>query len=404
MTDPRPDTESGLPGTMWRTWPTYGEEELSVATRVLRSGHVNYWTGDEGRSFEREYAAYVGQAHGIALMNGTVALEAALRAVGVGAGDEVVVPARTFIATASAVIACGAQPVVCDVDPVSGNASAETIERAVGPRTRAVIPVHIGGWPCDMSAITELATGRGLAVIEDCAQAHGATWAGKQVGSFGDVGAFSFCQDKIISTCGEGGMAVTDREPLWRRMWEYKDHGRGWDAVQEARARGGCTYQPVYETFGTNWRMTEVQAAVGRLQLRKLDRWVSERRANAASLDDLLGSIPGIRVTVPSRVAGHAYYRYYAYVDTDALRGGWSRDRILGEVSAAGVPCGSGVCPEIYLEAAFTSRGIAPSTRLPNARLLGETSLMFLVHPTVGAAEMCAVSDVVARVMKQAVR
>jgi dTDP-4-amino-4,6-dideoxygalactose transaminase len=386
------------------SWPTFSGDEINAAATVLRSGRVNYWTGHEGRLFEQEFSGYIGCSHGVALANGTVALEAALRALGVTEGDEVVVPARTFIATASAVVACGALPVVCDVDAISGNATAKTIEQTLTPRTKAVIPVHLAGWPCDMDAIMDLAHAHGLSVVEDCAQAHGAALAGRKVGSFGDVGAFSFCQDKIISTCGEGGMVTTDDEALWRRMWEYKDHGRGWDAVRDAAALGGHEYKPVYESFGTNFRMTEMQAAVGRVQLRKLDGWLTQRRVNAAVLDERLAHVNGIRVAVPSEVAKHAYYKYYAYIEPDALGSGWSRNRILDEVSGAGVPCQSGVCPEIQLEKAFSSIGIQPLRQLPIAKRLGETSLMLQVHPTLTEADMHRAADVIAGVMGAAVR
>ena len=384
-------------------WPAYASDEIEAVQRVLVSGQVNYWTGQEGHLFEQEFADFVGTAYGLALANGTVALESAFRALGVTAGDEVVVPARTFIATASAVVACGATPIVCDVDVASGNATADLIERAVTPRTKAIAPVHLAGWPCDMDAIMDLAQSRGLAVVEDCAQAHGAQWNGRKVGSFGDVGAFSFCTDKIISTCGEGGLVTTDDEALWRRMWEYKDHGRGWDAVRQAAALGGHEYKPVYESFGTNWRMTEMQAAVGRIQLGKLEGWVAKRRANAAILDERFAQIDGIRVVRPPATAGHAYYKYYAYVEPCVLRSGWSRNRILDEVSALGVVCLSGTCPEIQFEKAFRSIALGGGVHTPNAALLGETSLMLQVHPTLDESDMHRVADAVEYVLGVAV-
>lgn len=385
-------------------WPCHAEDELQAVERVLRSGRVNYWTGEEGRRFEAEFAAYERVRHAVALANGTVALETALMCLGVGPGDEVVVPARTFIATGSAVVACGARPVVCDVDRDSGNLTAETAESVLTPRTKAVIPVHIGGWPCEMSAIGALADSCGVHVVEDCAQAHGARWEGRAAGSFGHANAFSFCQDKIMTTCGEGGMLVTNDDDVWRRAWEYKDHGRSWDAVVAAQNSSGPEYKFLYESFGTNWRMTEVQAAVGRVQLRKLDDWVERRRDNAAVLDGRLAHIPGVRVVTPPAAARHAYYKYYAYVEGPSLRQGWNRDRIVAAVSSAGVPCYTGVCPEIYLEKAFLDAGLTPKRRLPIARELGETSLMLLVHPTLRSNDMHHAADVVESVMREAVR
>jgi dTDP-4-amino-4,6-dideoxygalactose transaminase len=397
-------SDKGPAGCSRWKWPVFDGDEIDAARRTLESGRVNYWTGDEGRSFESEFAHYVGTKHAVALANGTVALEAALLALGVGPGDDVIVPSRTFIATASAAVARGARPIVCEVDRDSGNLTALTVEAALTPRTKAIIPVHLAGWPCDMVGVLELAEERGLLVVEDCAQAHGAEWDGHPVGSFGHANAFSFCQDKIVSTCGEGGMLVTDDEAVWRRAWEYKDHGRSWDAVEAAREAGGPEYKPLYESFGTNWRMTELQAAVGRVQLRKLEDWVATRRRNAAMLDERLTAVPGIRVTMPPPEAKHAYYKYYAYVEPEALREGWTRDRIVAAVAVAGVPCFTGVCPEIYIEKAFERAGLAPASRLGTARELGETSLMLLVHPTLGEEDMQRTADVLESVMTEAVR
>jgi len=384
------------------TWPVFADDERAAAMRVLESGRVNYWTGNEGRAFEEEFAAYVGARHAVALANGTVALELALHALGIGPGDDVIVPARTFIGTATAVVARGARPVVADVDRASGNVTAEMIEDALTPATRAVIPVHVGGWPCDMDAIMALARERGLLVIEDCAQAHGARWNGRHVGSFGHAGAFSFCQDKIMSTCGEGGMLVTDDDELHRRAWEYKDHGRSIEAMERARQQGGHEFKQVVESFGTNWRMTEVQAAVGRVHLGKLDGWVEARRANAAILDRELAGIPGLRVAVPPAEAFNSYYKYYAYVETGVLAPGWTRGRVLDEVNARGVACLQGVSPEIHRERAFVDAGLTPHRPLPVAAELRDTSIMFLVDPCHDEHDIMNTAHVVREVMAQA--
>ena len=380
----------------------FAEDERAAAVAVLESGRVNYWTGTEGRAFEEEFAAYTGAARAVALANGTVALELGLHTLGIGPGDDVIVPARTFIGTATAVVARGARPVVADVDRESGNLTAGTIADALTPATRAVIPVHVGGWPCDMDAIMSLAAERDLLVIEDCAQAHGARWDGRHVGTFGHVGAFSFCQDKIMTTAGEGGMLVTSDVNVWRRAWEYKDHGRSIEAMERARELGGHEFKHVVGGFGTNWRMSEVQAAVGRVQVGKLDRWVEARRANAAELDRLLEGVPGLRLVKLEGRAAHAYYKYYAYVEPEALAGGWSRGRILDEVNARGVPCLQGVSPEIYREQAFIDAGLAPASPLPVARELGETSVMLLVDPTLGVQDMAEAARVVWDVMEEA--
>ena len=367
-------------------WPFFEADEIEAAAAVLRSGRVNYWTGEEGKNFEREFAAYCRTAHAVALANGTLALEAALLAAGVGRGDDVIVTPRSFIASASCAISVGARPVFADVDPESQNITAETIAAALTPRTKAIIPVHLAGWPCDMDAIMALAAARGLTVIEDCAQAHGATWKGRRVGALGHLAAWSFCQDKILTTAGEGGMVTTDDPGLWSRVWSLKDHGKSFEAVYERKHAPGFRW--LHEGFGSNWRMTEMQAALGRVALRKLDAWVERRRAHAVRLNAALAGVEALRLTVPPAEVGHAYYKYYAFVRPELLREGWTRDRIMAAVAAEGVPCFSGSCGEVYLEKAFDGTGLRPAERLPVARELGDTSLMLMVHPTLADSDI----------------
>lgn len=383
-------------------WPCYGEDEIAAVTEVLRSGKVNYWTGEEARSFEREYATHVGVRYAIALANGTVALELALYAFGIRPGDEVITTSRTFIASASAAVMRGATPVVADVDPVSQNITLDEIRRLTTVRTKAIIPVHLAGWPCDMDAIMAFANERGIKVIEDCAQAHGATYHGRPVGSFGHAAAFSFCQDKIISTGGEGGMLVTDDQRIWEKAWAYKDHGKSFDAVYSREHPPGFRW--VHDSFGTNWRMTEMQAVLGRLQLGKLAAWSECRRSNAALLTEGFSEIGGLRVTPPPADIEHAYYKYYSFVEPEKLRSGWDRGSIMQAINDAGVPCFSGSCSEIYLEKAFKDIASHPAKRLTVAKKLGETSLMFLVHPTLGEEHMRQAVAVVQNVMQRATR
>jgi dTDP-4-amino-4,6-dideoxygalactose transaminase len=381
-------------------WPCFDDDERAAVERVLRSGKVNYWTGDEGRRFEQEFAAACGCAHAIALANGTVALELALLVLGIGVGDEVVVTPRSFIASASAVSLVGARPVFADVDPDSQTMNAATIAAVLSERTRAVIAVHLAGWPCPMDEIMALARAHDLKVIEDCAQAHGATYRGRTVGSLGDVAAFSFCQDKIMTTGGEGGMLVTDDEEVWRRAWAYKDHGKSYRAVYEREHAPGFRW--LHESFGTNWRLTEMQAAIGRCQLAKLPHWLARRRRHAATFDRRLGALTALRVPVPPAHAGHAYYKYYAFVRPERLARGWDRDRIMNTIVSRGIPCYSGSCSEIYLEQAFAAAALQPPARLPVARTLGETSLMFLVHPTLADDDVAAACDVIEEVFADA--
>lgn len=382
-------------------WPCYADDEIAAVEAVLRSGRVNYWSGDQGSRFETEFAAYTGTKHAIAMANGTLALEAALHALGIGSGDEVIVPARTFIATASSVAMCGAVPVVADIDPCSGNVTAETIEVARSERTRAIIVVHLGGWPCDMPAIMAYAGAHGLKVVEDCAQAHGAEIGGRKAGSFGHAAAFSFCQDKIISTGGEGGMLVTNDRDIWKKAWACKDHGRDYDEVFHRRHEPGHRW--LCTTFGSNYRLTEMQSAIGRVQLQKLPGWLATRRRYAGMLAGGLADLRGLHVYVPGSDVLHAYYRFYASVDLDMLQAGWNQDRIIEEIRGEGVPCFHGSCSEIYREQAFAHLGRRDSYPLPNAALAGRSSLALLLHPTLGAEHMEKTVAVVRAVLKRAV-
>lgn len=352
--------------------------------------------------FEKEYAVWGGVAYAIALANGTVALEAALAAIGIGKGDEVVVTPRSFLASVSCVINAGGVPIFADVDRDSQNITAATIRKVLSPKTRAVVCVHLAGWPCDMDSIMDLAAKHNLAVIEDCAQAHGARYKGRSVGSFSQVGAWSFCQDKIMTTGGEGGMVTTNDRELWSKMWSLKDHGKSWDAVHERQHPPGFRW--LHESFGTNWRMTEMQAAIGRIQLGRMEEWHQIRLTNAEAIWSGCREIPGLRVPVVPEHIEHAAYKCYVFSEPQSLKSGWSRDRVMEEIVARGVPCFSGSCSEVYLEKAFDNTGWRPKQWLPVARELGETSLMFLVHPGIGEEEVGRTVEAVKAVMAVAVR
>lgn len=382
------------------SWPHFAEDEVSAVADVLRSGKVNAWTGGQVKAFESEYAAALDVAHAVALANGTVALELGLRALGIGPGDEVIVSPRSFVASASCVVTVGAKPIFADIDRLSGNLTAASIDAVRSERTKAVIPVHLGGLPCEMDQIMTAATRHGLWVIEDCAQAHGARYGGKPVGTWGHLGAFSFCQDKIITTGGEGGLLVTNDKDLWSRIWSLKDHGKSYAACFERQWPPGFRW--LHESFGGNYRLTESQAAIGRIQLGKLPHWHALRAQNAQRLRLCVAKFAAIiEPTLPAE-AEHAYYRYYCYVRPEALRAGWSRDRIQAELQALGVPCFTGSCSEVYLEKAFTDRGLGPAVRLPEAKVCGETSLSFLVHPTLGADDVDWICRGVAGVLHEA--
>ena len=372
--------------TAFEPWPSFSQEEANAVSQVLLSNKVNYWTGQECREFEKEFAQFAGTQYAVALANGTVALDVALKALGIGAGDDVIVTSRTFLASASSIVTAGANPIFADVELDSQNISRRTIEAVITPNTKAIICVHLAGWMCDMDPIMQLARDKGLYVIEDCAQAHGAMYKGKSAGSIGHIAAWSFCQDKIMSTGGEGGMVTTNDEDLWKKMWSYKDHGKNFDSIYNKQHPPGFRW--LHDSFGTNWRMMEMQAVIGRIQLTKMVEWTQKRTENMEKVLAAFESSPYFTVHRPSADYVHAAYKCYVQVNTEKLPEGWSRDRIMNEIAASGVPCFSGSCSEVYLEHAFDNTPWRPKTRLVNAQQLGETSLMFLVHPTLSQESM----------------
>jgi len=381
-------------------WPSFSQEEADAVSRVLLSNKVNYWTGTECREFEEEFAAWVGCSKAVSLANGTVALDLALKVLDLQPGDEVIVTPRSFVASASSVVNAGLVPVFADIDRDSQNLSAATIQPVLTERTRAIVCVHLAGWPCDMEPILSLARERGIFVIEDCAQAHGATYRGRSVGTWGHINAWSFCQDKIMTTGGEGGMVTTDDYKLWEKAWSYKDHGKSWDAIYQREHPPGFRW--LHETFGTNWRMIEMQAAIGRIQLGWMPRWHEQRTRNAEAINAAARSCLALRAPEVPNDVQHAWYRCYVFVRPKLLRPDWSRDRVVQEINAAGVPCLHGSCSEIYLEKAFESAGLQPAQYLPVARELGETSLALLVHPTLSAKEIDKTCNVLIDVMHRA--
>lgn len=386
--------------TPFSPWPSFTEEEADAVRDVVLSNKVNYWTGQECREFEKEFATWASTEYAIALANGTVALDLALNALGIGRGDEVIVTPRTFLASVSSIVNAGAIPVFAEVDRDSQNITAQTIQAVLTPRTRGVICVHLAGWPCDMDPIMELAALHDLKVIEDCAQAHGATYKGRPVGSIGHIGAWSFCQDKIMTTGGEGGMVTTNDRSLWSKMWSFKDHGKSWEAIYEREHPSGFRW--LHESFGTNWRMIEVQGVIGRIQLRRMAEWRASRINYAERIWSLARELKGLRAPVVPEDYVHAAYKCYVFVEPQQLKADWDRDRILSAISELGVPCFSGSCSEVYLEKAFDNTGWRPEARLAVAKELGETSLMFMVHPTLTEAEIDKTCDVISSVMQQA--
>jgi dTDP-4-amino-4,6-dideoxygalactose transaminase len=378
--------------TKFSSWPSFTQEEVDSVRDVLLSNKVNYWTGSECREFEKEFYTWSDSKYSVALGSGTLALDVAFKALDIGAGDEVIVTSRTFIASVSSIVNSGAIPIFADIDLDSQNITAESIRSVITNKTKSIICVHLAGWPCEMDEIMDLANEFNLFVIEDCAQAHGSKYKDKPVGSIGHIGCWSFCQDKIMTTGGEGGMVTTNDESLWRKMWAYKDHGKSYEAVYEREHSEGFRW--LHESFGTNWRMTEMQAAIGRIQLKRMSDWHKKRLSNANSIWITAKQCKGLRVPVIPDYIEHAAYKCYVFVKGDVEL----RDKIMMEINEKGVLCYSGSCSEVYLEKAFDNTGFRPKERLPVAKELGETSLMFLVHPTLTEEEIQKTCDVLTEV------
>lgn len=386
--------------TPFSAWPSFTQEEADAVSKVLLSNEVNYWTGQEGRQFEKEFAAWVDCDYAVALGNGTLALDVALKALGVGQDDEVITTSRTFLASASSIVTAGAKPIFADVDLNSQNITAETIEAVLTEKTKAVIVVHLAGMPAEMDAIMDLSDKHGFKVIEDCAQAHGAKYKGRSVGTIGHIGAWSFCQDKIMTTGGEGGMVTTNDKDLWSFMWSYKDHGKSFDAIYNREHPPGFRW--IHESFGTNWRMTEMQAVIGRIQIRRMAEWTAKRQKNAAAIEAAVAELPIVRsVEIPEYIE-HAEYKHYIFIQEKFLKSGWTRDKIIESIVDKGVPAFQGSCSEVYNEKAFDNTGLRPREPLRNAVALGETSIMFLVHPTLTQVEVELMSKVIRSVLLEA--
>ena len=386
--------------TNFSPWPSFTKEEVDAVSKVLLSNKVNYWTGSICREFEQDFSDWCNVKYSVALANGTLALDSAFKAINLGYGDEVIVTSRTYIASVSSIVNSGALPVFIDVDLDSQNINPNFIRSSITTNTKAIVCVHLAGWPCEMDEIMEIANEYNLFVIEDCSQAHGAKYKEKPLGSIGHIGCWSFCQDKIISTGGEGGMVTTNSETLWNKMWSYKDHGKNYKLAHQSTLSNVFRY--IHESFGTNWRMTEMQAVIGQIQLKRMSVWHTKRLKNANRIWDEARKCKGLRAPIIHDYIEHAAYKCYVFVEPSLLRADWTRERIIEEIKLLGVPCYSGSCSEVYLEKSFTDTGIMPKVSLPNAKKLGEESLMFLVHPTLNNNEIQKTCDVIKAVMKMA--
>lgn len=358
-------------------WPFFTNEMIDNVKNVLQSGKVNQWTGSKVFEFEKKFAEYFGTKYAIALSNGSVAIELCLKAIGIHPGDEIIVTPRTFIASASSVNICGGTPIFIDVDENSQNITLQNIQKAYTTKTKAVILVHLAGWPCQLSEIVDWCHEHNIYVIEDCAQSHGAKYNNKYAGTFGDINAWSFCQDKIITTGGEGGMVTTDNYQLYKIAWSYKDHGKNYDKVFLTPKPTTPSFRWLHDSIGTNWRMTEMQASIGIDALEHLDEWVNFRRSAAAIFNSVFSELHLVRITLPPDNIYHSYYKYYFFINPNYLKKNCTRDDIISQINNLGIPCFQGTCGEVYKEKAYSY-----DLQLPVTKQLTQNSIMLLVDPS----------------------
>ena len=373
-------------------WPFFEEDEITAVQKVLLSGKVNYWTGNIGRLFEKNFSDFSSCKYSVAVANGSLALTAAYMSLGLSFGDEIITTSRTFIATSSTALLLGIKPVFADLDYLSGNINAKTIEPLITKKTKAIAVVHIAGWPADMYNILKLARKYNLKILEDCSQAHGAKIDGRSVGSFGDVATWSFCQDKIISTGGEGGIITTNNEDIFDFLFSIKDHGKSLKSIEKYKNKEGFKW--VHDRLGNNFRLTEIQSQIGLIQLSKLENWVDLRNRNANILIQTLFDINTIRVPVPEDNIKHAYYKFYFFLAQNKSVTE-IKDKIIKDIKDKGFPAFHGGCSEIYLEKVFRDLNLGPKKRLPIAKELGETGIMLLVHPSINEVTMYNYASVV---------
>jgi len=373
------------------SYPYFNVSTLKRVQQVLKSGRVNYWTGKECKEFEKEFSKYIGNKYSVTLSNGSVALELALKALNLKKGDEIIVSPRSFVISASCVLNLGLKPVFADID-YNGNLSIEGIKKVFKKNIRAIILVHLNGLSCDLDPILKFVKRKKLFLIEDCSQAHGAIYKGKKVGCFGDISTWSFCQDKIISTGGEGGMISTNNKKLWLKIWSMKDHGKNYkNAILKKKNIG---FKWLHDDFGSNYRMTEVQAVIGREQLKLLDKQIKKRNLIADLYLNGLKSYyqqykvlkkPDFKCKTCSfkhiqkkcNQCTHAFYRLNLFINKNKI----NQKKLLEKLIKNKINCGVGSCPEIYREKIFNKLKFYPKKRLLKARLLGETSIMFPINP-----------------------
>ena len=371
-----------------KNWPYYSQNEINRVSKILKSGKVNYWTGNECKNFEEVFKKKFKINYSIAVSNGTVALEAALKVLNLKKDDEVIVSCKSYQSSASAIVNIGAKPVFCDVNFNTQNIDVKYLEKKISRKTKAIICVHLGGWPCEMDKLVDIAKKNSLKIIEDCSQAHGAKFNKKYVGSFGDIAVWSFCNDKIISTGGEGGMIGIKKKKIWKKIWSYKEIGKNLDKVVKNKNKKNMGFAWVHDFFGSNLRMTEMQAAIGIIQLKKLDTTLRLRNKINKLIWKKLKQYKSIIIPDLSENLELAPYRCYVKLNFNYIKKKYNLKKIIKLLNKDQIICNEGSCSEMYLEKSFKNIGFSPSKRLPNASKLTKISLAFFINPLIKKSEL----------------
>lgn len=378
-------------------WPFYSNKIANSVKNTIKSGKVNYWTGNLCSKFEKNFSKFINIKYSCSISNASVGLEMALNALDIKKNDEVIVPSRTYITSASAILRVNAKPIFADIEKNSLNIDINSIKKNINRNTKAIICVHLAGYPCDMKNILKIAKKNNLKVIEDCSQAHGAMIKNRSVGSFGDISVWSFCNDKIISTGGEGGMIACNNKTIYKKIWSIKDCGRSYDKIRKKTTKVG--YRWLYDSIGTNFRMTEMQAAIGIIQLKELKSYLIKRNKNAKILYNALKNINFIEFQNVDKKLYHAYYRFSILINNTKIKKNHSRDTILKQLINNKIPATVGVCPELYKEKVFHKFRKKHFDRY-YAKEVGKNIICFSVDPSISEQNMQSISHKIKRIMK----